>query len=555
MEGMPEESAAVERALAYHARTKHHLHRFAASPGYLDWATQPDPFRTFRGSERIALPLMAKTPGTSYGDLYDPQHAKPAPFDLHGIALLFELALGLSAWKEYGDSRWALRCNPSSGNLHPTEGYAILPAMEGLESGVFHYDVRGHSIERRSVSIDSGLIPESACLVGLSSIHWREAWKYGERAFRYCQHDMGHAIASVRYAAATLGWTARLLGDASDPEIASSLGLSREESFAGVAMEDREHPGALLLVGPDAGARPVDLAGTAEALRSGTWTGEARHLSPDHVAWPAIDEVARATWRGDHASAGPEGPMHGLSGYGRARQAADAAGLIKQRRSAVALDETTSIPVETFYGILDRLLPRPDVPPWDAWPWPPRVHLAVFVHRVDGLAPGLYLFERSEEVDAAMRPALRGDFAFERPRGCPPHLRLFRLASGDFRDTAQMVSCRQRIAGAGAFSLGMLAEFAADIESLGAWWYRRLFWEAGILGHVLYLEAEAAGVRGTGIGCYFDDAFHGLLGIVDPRFQSLYHFTVGGAVEDHRLMTRTGYYHIETDSEGRRAAF
>src|SRR5437660_12483691 len=37
--------------------------------------------------------------------------------------------------------------------------------------------------------------PEDSFLVGLSSIHWREAWKYGERAFRYCQHDVGHALA------------------------------------------------------------------------------------------------------------------------------------------------------------------------------------------------------------------------------------------------------------------------------------------------------------------------------------------------------------------------
>jgi len=28
--------------------------------------------------------------------------------------------------------RWALRCNPSSGNLHPTEGYAVVPPLPGL---------------------------------------------------------------------------------------------------------------------------------------------------------------------------------------------------------------------------------------------------------------------------------------------------------------------------------------------------------------------------------------------------------------------------------------
>jgi hypothetical protein len=62
-----------------------------------------------------------------------------------------------------------------------------------------------------------------------------------------------------------------------------------------------------------------------------------------------------------------------------------------------------------------------------------------------------------------------------------------------------------------------------------------------MIGQVLYLEAEAAGIRGTGIGCYFDDLMHELCGITDDRLQSLYHFTVGGAVEDSRLTTRPAY--------------
>ena len=60
---------------------------------------------------------------------------------------------------------------------------------------------------------------------------------------------------------------------------------------------------------------------------------------------------------------------------------------------------------------------------------------------------------------------------------------------------------------------------------------------AGMLGHALYLEAEAAGVRSTGIGCYFDDEMHELLGIDDDRWQSLYHFTIGGPIDDTRLVT------------------
>jgi hypothetical protein len=62
-----------------------------------------------------------------------------------------------------------------------------------------------------------------------------------------------------------------------------------------------------------------------------------------------------------------------------------------------------------------------------------------------------------------------------------------------------------------------------------------------MIGQVLYLEAEAAGVRATGIGCYFDDAMHQLLGLRDDRLQSFYHFTTGGPVEDPRLTTLPAY--------------
>lgn len=75
----------------------------------------------------------------------------------------------------------------------------------------------------------------------------------------------------------------------------------------------------------------------------------------------------------------------------------------------------------------------------------------------------------------------------------------------------------------------------------GAWLYPRLFWEAGMTGQVLYLEAERAGVRGTGIGCYFDDVAHELFGLRESGYQSLYHFTIGGPVDDPRLRALPPY--------------
>jgi len=115
----------IEAAIAYHQRTKHHFNRFARALGYMDWATQPDPFRRFEGAPRTLLPLSDTDDSPPYEDLYRPGTIEPAPVTIATVSAFLERALGLTAWKEYRGTRWALRANPSSGNLHPTEGYVI----------------------------------------------------------------------------------------------------------------------------------------------------------------------------------------------------------------------------------------------------------------------------------------------------------------------------------------------------------------------------------------------------------------------------------------------
>jgi len=211
--------------------------------------------------------------------------------------------------------------------------------------------------------------------------------------------------------------------------------------------------------------------------------------------------------------------------------------IIRQRRSLLACDGKTSIPAGRFYRMLTRVMPAP----WDAIPWAPAIHLGLFVHRVDGIDPGLYALARNAAKVEKLKAAMHAHFAWEGPPGCPAELPLYLLERGDARQVATQVSCRQEIAGGGAFSLGMIAEYQASLVEHGPSFYRRLFWEAGAIGQVLYLEAEAAGVRSTGIGCFFDDPVHQVFGFKDLAFQSLYHFTVGGYVDDPRLTTLPAY--------------
>jgi hypothetical protein len=97
----------------------------------------------------------------------------------------------------------------------------------------------------------------------------------------------------------------------------------------------------------------------------------------------------------------------------------------------------------------------------------------------------------------------------------------------------------------------MIADYKTSLAAYGAPFYRNLFWEAGLVGQVLYLEAEETGIRSTGIGCYFDDPVHDVFGISSRDWQSFYHFTVGGPVEDSRLTTLPAYKFEKIDRNRR----
>jgi SagB-type dehydrogenase family enzyme len=546
---------------AYHQATKHHFNRFADGPGHLDWATQPDPFRRYAGAPLIKLAHVLPGPGDEppYAAGFQIGHAPSAPADFTSISQLLLDSLALSAWKQYGGERWALRVNPSSGNLHPTEGYLLCGPAPGLTETpmVAHYAPREHALEVRASfplevwqALTAGSSP-GAIFVGLTSIHWREAWKYGQRAYRYCQHDVGHALAAISIAAAGLGWQTRLLDGLSTDQVGALLGV------AGQTGPEAEHADFLVAVFPR-GEAPADFrnpnfsAEAAEGFHHLAWQGQPNRLSSSHVAWEWIDAAAVAARKPvthpalqtDRASRF----THHVSRFtfddtdrSTPVRVASLRRIIHQRRSAQEMDGHTVMERESFYGILARTMPGPSRAPFASLPWEPHVHLAVFVHRVTGLDPGLYLLLRDPARADDLRAALKPEFAWESLARCPPDLPFYRLQTGDARNAARRISCGQDIAADGCFSLGMIAEFERPLEEHGAWMYPRLFWECGMIGQVLYLEAEAAGLRGTGIGCFFDDAMHALLELKDARYQSLYHFTVGGPQEDTRLTTLPAY--------------
>ncbi|KAF3440002.1 hypothetical protein FNV43_RR18280 [Rhamnella rubrinervis] len=532
----------VLQVLKYHNQTKHSFTRYARGPHGLDWANQPNPFRRYVSAPLVPLlhyPIENQKEKTQtveaplYSSLF--LSSPPKSISKSTISQFFYDSLALSAWKTAGFSTWSLRVNPSSGNLHPTEGYIIAPPIESVSSSGFvaHYAPKEHALEIRA-DIPSEFFPKffpkDSFLIGLSSIFWREAWKYGERAFRYCNHDVGHAIAAVSMAAAAVGKI---------PEI------------------EFEHPDCVLAVFPNGvGKFDVDYKELSSAISKFSkldWKGKPNLLSKEHICWDIIYRTAEVVKRplmvGNESLADPF-QCSGLYSEDAYKQFT-VREVVRKRRSAVDMDGVTVMRRDTFYQIMLHCLPsgsqngmmqkRQLALPFGALSWDAEVHAALFVHRVAGLPQGLYFLVRNEDHSGDLRNSMRSDFKWTKPEGCPDDLPLYELDKGDYGIVAERLSCHQEIASHGCFSLGMVARFEPTLREKSVWMYPRLFWETGVLGQVLYLEAHAVGISATGIGCYFDDHVHELLGLKGSKFQSLYHFTVGGPVLDRRIMSLPAY--------------
>ena len=242
------------RLFAYHQATKHTYHSVRANARYLDWHNQPNPFRTYEDAPEIDLPAEPGFPdiGTfaaiaalternrpSSKEDNSERHEKLA-LNLTWLSRFLWHSMAVSAWKKIPGTgaRYSLRVNPSSGNLHPTETYVALREFAGLDDGLYHYRVDRHAVELRSRGVwtqhlaralEIPWASESRLIVGFTSIFWREAWKYGERAYRYCCHDLGHAMMSALLAARALGLAGGAVAHFSDFRLAQTMGLAQSD--------------------------------------------------------------------------------------------------------------------------------------------------------------------------------------------------------------------------------------------------------------------------------------------------------------------------------------
>lgn len=515
---------AVTQLNAYHELSKHRFGGYAPGPETLDWDDQPSVFRHFDAAPRIELPLSAVAPPAQPAAHLFSGAGAPQPLTLATLSSFLRHAAGLTAWKVLGPDRWSLRVNPSSGNLHPSELYLLLPAGIAWDAGVYHYNVHDHVLEQR-LALPAEAI-RGASLV-ITSVLQRELWKYGERGLRYCLLDTGHLLAQCQASAALNGW--RLSPHAIDHDTLSALVGIRRPEYARV---EAEYPELLIQLG-DATTDYARLA--ARARQAEHWQGSPSRLGPRPIQyWRQAEAMVQRFSRTPALNWSPAAAeMPAFDDAPAAHR------VIRNRRSAQGYNHERSLSEAEFSALLRPLLPGQSRMQLT----PARLHLVLLVHQVDGLEPGIYLLPRSAEGERLMQREVthwpqRADVTLG------SGLRLVHLKTCNTRKAAAQLCCNQMVAAASACTLLMLAEFEDTLAQQGAAGYQQLYYEAGVLGQALYLSATALGLNGTGIGCFFDDAVHELLGIEGHALQTLYGFALGEGKPDTRVTALSGYHHL-----------
>src|SRR5882762_5721404 len=515
------------RLYAYHQATKHTYHSVRENAHYLDWNNQPDPFRTYEGAPVTmlapepgfpdagtfgAMGALAGKPRTA-GEI-DFDDSNPIQLDAVWLSRLLWHSMAVSAWKKIPStgSRYSLRVNPSSGNLHPTETYLALNGFTDVDDGFYHYRADRHALELRSPGVwtqhlaEALLIPwaaESSLIVGLTSIFWREAWKYRDRAYRYCCHDLGHAMISLLLAARALGLPGGAITHFADSRLTRALGLSGGD----------EAPMAFLVFPAKSSS------GEIRKRPEVTFVGVPNELSAEEVPYELLLGIHRSTILNEaavlpaHISAAnlavADGQPLSPEVFREPSRDNNLGVIVRRRRSALDFDPRTS-PMERseMEQILDFATRD-----WRA-DWRGNfsgqtaavgkgadfVALYLYVHRVRDCEPGVYWWDSTSRS-------------------------LGQLHRGNVERVAAYLSLEQALAGNACFAVSMVADLAAAARIFGNRSYRYVHFEAGAIGQRLYLGAEALGWNATGIGAFYDDDVHRYLGFLEEKDGS-----VGGSV-------------------------
>ncbi len=150
--------------------------------------------------------------------------------------------LGQLLWAAQGQTHpWGYRTAPSAGALYPMELYAVVGKVEGLQAGLYHYEVAEHGLKRlksgdlrralQRACLGQGMIGAGPVSIIMAADYGRTAKKYKARAKRYVHIEAGHIGQNIYLQAESLGLGTCAVGAFSDSQVKGLLGIAEEPVY------------------------------------------------------------------------------------------------------------------------------------------------------------------------------------------------------------------------------------------------------------------------------------------------------------------------------------
>lgn len=417
------------------------------------------------------------------------------------------------------------------------------------------------------------LLPKNNFIIALSTVMWREIWKYGPRGWRYTQLDVGHAIGSLIIACKITDYEVKVLDAKQIPNANQILGFNqaRDSTCVNDTREGEKAEVFLLLTPKDKNNNENTLKQKYENMlqilkelskkEEPIVSGQPNIVfinAKDPVIWPYIDYIEKAT--------NFLLPLNNNSNlpYSTEKTTNDSIQIfsdidklcksVRIRRSVLDFREE-NISILQFVNCIASILPEfnpmvsqtcqnfQDI--FEISRYYPNIHFGLWISGVSGLENGLYLLIRgtSNEFISQINEELKLE---ETPRSLIQvknksihhDINLFYVKPEErnnetIRKEASDFSCFQSIAKDCSVVISMLAPVNQSID-LCPVNYSYLHWEAGFLGQMLYIQAYEQGIGATGMGCFLDGETANVFK-VSSLLTPIYHFAFGQQVKDIRF--------------------
>lgn len=223
----------------------HHLHfdteKLYPPDWQVDWDDAPLPYKLYRGLP--VIPLTGDVPLTL--DRRE-AHGEPGLEELgHFLWYVYGITqYAQSAFLEDPEERTAVsyaqllrRFVPSGGALYPNELYVYIK-LENVPKGIYHYDVAHHRLQLlREGNYDSYLsrslgncdVSDCFCIVFVSTVFWKNFYKYNNFSYRLQGLDAGVIIGQAIEVADRMGFSSQVCYQFLDRSINHLLGLSEQD--------------------------------------------------------------------------------------------------------------------------------------------------------------------------------------------------------------------------------------------------------------------------------------------------------------------------------------